>query len=279
MPSDLAKPAIKVPAGACDTHMHVYYAGHPAAPTAAFPPPPGPPEAYRQVQRRLGLERVVVVQPSAYGFDNEPTLRAMRDLSPGARGVAVVGPATPQAELERLTAAGIRGARFFMLPGGALPWEDLGPTAALVHGFGWHVVFQMDGRFLHERIGLLKSFPGDIVIDHNGKFLEPVGLEHPGMKALFELLDTGRVWLKVSAPYETSKTGHPAFEDVSVMARAFVRHAPERILWASNWPHPNQPKDGRTDEAMLLDILADWAPDEAVRRKILVDNPAKLYGF
>lgn len=270
---------IEVPRGACDTHMHVYYAGHPAAPTAVAPPPFGPPEAYREVQRRLGLERVVVVQPSAYGFDNEPTLRAMRDLAPGTRGVAVVGPQTTDAELESMTKAGVRGARFFMLPGGALPWEHLAETAARVHDLGWHVQLQMDGRFLHERLDLIRSFPGQVVIDHNGKFLEPVGPDHPGLKALYTLLDSGRVWVKCSAPYETSKTGHPRFEDVSTIARGLIAHAPERMLWATNWPHPGQPRDGRTDEAMLLDLLADWAPDAAVRKRILVDNPAALYGF
>lgn len=274
-----AKPRLNVPAGACDTHMHVYYAGHPVAPTAVAMPPEGPPEAYRAVQRRLGFERVVVVQPSAYGFDNEPTLRAMQELAPGTRGIAVVGPQTPEAELQRLTAAGIRGARFFMLPGGALPWDQLAETAARVQPFGWHVQLQMDGRLLPERLDLIRRFPGQVVIDHNGKFLEPVDLDHPGMAALRGLLDTGRVWIKCSAPYETSKTGQPAFADVGRIAKALIAHAPERILWASNWPHPGQPKDGRTDEAMLLDLLLDWAPDEGVRRKILVDNPAALYGF
>jgi D-galactarolactone isomerase len=279
MASEPRKPTIEVPPGACDTHMHVYYAGHPVAPTAVAQPPDGPPEAYRAVQRRLGFERVVVVQPSAYGFDNEPTLRAMRDLAPGTRGVAVVGPQTADVELERLTRAGIRGARFFMLPGGALPWEQLAATAARVHAFGWHVQLQMDGRLLPERIDLIRRFPGQVVIDHNGKFLEPVGADHPGLQALHALLDTGRVWIKCSAPYETSKTGQPRFADVSAIARGLIARAPERMLWATNWPHPGQPKDGRTDEAMLLDLLADWAPDAAVRKRILVDNPAALYGF
>lgn len=115
------------------------------------------------------------------------------------------------------------------------------------------------------------------MIDHVGKFLEPVPLDHDAFRSLLRLIDTGRVFLKLSAPYEVSKAGPPTYEDVGRLAKACVAAAPERMLWASNWPHPSVPE--KPDDAVLLDLLLDWAPDEATRRQILVDTPAKLYGF
>jgi len=117
------------------------------------------------------------------------------------------------------------------------------------------------------------------VIDHVGKFLEPVPPDHDAFKSLLRLVDTGRCWVKLSAAYETSKRGAPHYEDVGELAKALVKAAPERMLWASNWPHPQEPRDAMPDDADLLDILLEWAPDDAVRRKILADNPAELYGF
>jgi D-galactarolactone isomerase len=150
--------------------------------------------------------------------------------------------------------------------------------AARVHAFGWHVQLQLDGRKLADREATIRALPGRFVIDHVGKFLEPVGVDHPGFLALLRFLDTGRCWVKLSAPYETSKVGPPTYADVAVLAKALVSHAPERMLWASNWPHPSE-RAHPPDDALLLDLLLDWAPDAATRRRILVDNPAPLYGF
>lgn len=150
----------------------------------------------------------------------------------------MVEPSATDAELERLTRAGIRGIRFHMFRGGVLPWSSLDGMAARVHAFGWHVQLQLDGRELADREATIRALPGRFVIDHVGKFLQPVGVDHPGFRALTRLLDTGRCWVKLSAPYETSKVGPPTFADVGVLARALVAHAPERMLWASNWPHP-----------------------------------------
>jgi D-galactarolactone isomerase len=272
-------PTIAVPADATDTHLHVYDPAYSIAPTARSAPPLEATVAhYKAVQQRLGLTRAVIVQASVYGTDNACILAGMAALGPEVtRGVAVVDDKVGPAELDRLTRAGICGARFLMLPGGAIGWDQLDTVAAKVHGFGWHVQFQMDGRHLGERLAQIRNWPGRIVIDHNGKFLEPVSVDSAEFRVLLDLVATGRVWVKLSAPYETSKTGAPRYEDVSRLARALVKAAPERMLWASNWPHPGQ--QPRPDDAALLDILADWAPDEAVRRKILVDNPAELYGF
>jgi D-galactarolactone isomerase len=150
--------------------------------------------------------------------------------------------------------------------------------AARVPPFGWHLNVQFDGRDFEQFEERLAQAPSRIVIDHTGKFLEPVPPEHPGFKALLRLIDTGRTWVKLAAPYETSKLGPPTYDDVGRLAKALARAAPERMLWASNWPHPTQ---GVTapDDAVLLDMLLDWLPDDAARRKALADNPAELYGF
>jgi D-galactarolactone isomerase len=277
----MSLPKLKAPPGTCDTHLHVFGPRdvYPVVPTAVVQPPFAPVEAYRKVMERLGIARAVIVQPTGYGTDNRCTMDAVAALGLGvARAVVTVDQTVSDAELERLTKAGARAIRFHMLPGGVLPWEILETMAARVRAFGWHVQLQMDGRLLPEREALLRRLPGTLVIDHTGKFLEPVPPDHPGMKVLHGLLDTGRVWLKLSAPYETSKAGPPDYADVAALARPLLRAAPERVLWASNWPHVGKLADP-PDDAMLLDVMLYWCDDEGVRRKILVDNPAKLYGF
>ena len=257
--------------------MHVYDERHPADPAWPVPPPNAPASAYRRVQRELGLERCVVVQPNAYGFDNRCTAEGVRDLGPHARGIATVKPDIAEAELHRLQAAGFRGARCHVFPNAWLTWDDVPAVAARVAARGWHVQVQMDGRELPEREALLRALPTEVVIDHNGKFMEPVTPEHRAFQTLLRLLDTGRFWVKLSEPYATSRTGPPRYEDVSVLARALAKRHPERCVWASNWPHPGA--NPAPPNAALLDLLLDWAPDAAARTRILVDNPARLYGF
>ncbi len=259
--------------------MHVYRAEVPHA--AGGPALPGDfrEDHYREMQRRLGLTRVVVVQPNAYQDDNTVALAAIQALGPEARGVGVVRPGVSEEEIARLSKGGIVAQRIFQLPWGAVGFEKMHDVMARVHSFGWHANIQLDGRELPQWEATILRLPGKFVIDHIGKYLEPVTPEQEAFKSLLRLLDTGRCWVKLSGAYETSKTGAPKYEDVSRLARALVKHAPERMLWASNWPHPSAPKDAVPDDADLLDLLLDWAPDDALRRKILVDNPAALYGF
>ena len=273
------QPRLAAPAGAIDTAIHVYHASVPAVPGG--PPVPGdfPESAYQAVQRRLGFKRVVVVQPNAYQDDNRVTLEAIRALGPGAKGVGVVKPGVTDAEIERLTKGGIVAQRIFQMQWGAVGFDRMHEVMARVHPFGWFATIQLDGRELPQWEQTIRKLPGRFVIDHTGKFLEPVPPEHEAFKALLRLVDTGRCWVRLAGAYETSKTGAPAYEDVSRLARALVKHAPERMIWASNWPHPSAPKAKVPDDADLLDLLLDWAPDEAIRRKILVDNPAELYGL
>ncbi|MEJ8572637.1 amidohydrolase family protein [Microbaculum marinum] len=281
MTDSLPEPRLKAPAGTCDTHIHVYGAqdDYPIAPTSPFPPVFAPAAHYEEVMRRLGVDRVVVVQPSAYAKDNRCTIDAVAALgSDRARAVVVVGTGTSDAEMRDLTDRGAVGVRFHMLPGGVLPWEIIEEMAAKVSGFGWHVQLQLDGRLLPEKEAVIRRLPGRLVIDHTGKFLEPVQPKDPAFKTLLGLVERGNTWVKLSAPYETSKAGPPSYVDVGALARELIAAAPERMMWASNWPHPSaQPNP--PDDAMLLDILLDWCPDEATRHRILVDNPAELYGF
>jgi len=269
---------LTVPRGATDTHMHIYDAAQPAA-HGTFMPGNFPVDDYRDVQRRLGLECVIVVQPNAYADDNTVTLNAMRALGKGAKGVAVVKASVNDAELERLTKAGICALRIMTLHGGMLGFDVMDAVMARVHPFGWHANIQLDGRELPLYEAQIKRLPGKFVIDHTGKFLEPVTPDDAAFKSLLRLIDTGRCWVKLSAPYETSKSGAPKYEDVGRLAKALVKHAPSRMLWASNWPHPSARKPAPPRDEDLLDLLADWAPDAAVQKQILADNPAELYAF
>jgi D-galactarolactone isomerase len=273
------KPSLHVPEDACDCHMHVYESRFPLSPTALSKPPEAPVEDYEKVQERLGLTRAVVVQPSVYGTDNRCTLEAMAKMGTGARGVVVVDQTVTDAELRKLTDAGVRGIRFHMLGGGVLGWDILEKMASRVNEFGWHVQMQLDGRTLPEYEMVLKRLPCYLVIDHVGKFLEPVTPDHPGFQTLLRLIDRGRCWVKLSAPYEISKSGPPQYEDVGRLAKTLVRAAPERMVWASNWPHPTEPRTHLPNEADLLDLLLHWVEDDMNRSKILTDNPSKLYGF
>ena len=267
----------RLPAGACDCHIHIYEPGYALAPTATFVPPPGPVKAYQQVQQALGLSRVIVVQPTGYGFDNSCTVDALKKLGDQARGIAVVKPDISDEELQQLDRAGIRGVRFMMLPGGALGWDQLEPLAARIRPLGWHINFQMDGCDFPLYEARLRALPTPLVIDHIGKFLGPVTPAHVAYRSMCNLFESGRVWVKLSAPYESSQVGAPAYDDVAALALALARDFPERCLWASNWPHPNRVP--RPDDQAMLDLLPGWAPDAAVRKKILVDNPQALYGF
>lgn len=268
------------PALACDCHVHIYDAAYPLAPSATFTPPAAPVSAYRRVQAALGLERAVLVQPTGYGFDNRCLLDALAALGPAARGVVVIPPDLDDAALQRLHAAGVRGVRYMLLAGsgGLLSWDTLPAHAARIGPLGWHIDLQFDGRETAERRALIDALPCAVVVDHIGRFVEPVAPHAPSFRALLELLDAPQRWIKLSAPYETSRAGAPDYADVSPLASALLHAHPERCLWASNWPHPNRrpvPSD-----AALLEILTTWVGgDRRLRDRVLADNPARAYGF
>lgn len=264
--------------GACDTHMHFYSSTYPSSPTATLFPPDATVEQYRAFQHRIGLERVVVVQPTTYGMDNSCQLDAMASFGESARGVMVVDSSTPQDELERLDDLGVVGARFHMLPGGAVGWDELAPTAAAIADRGWHIQLQLDGNELAARAAALSSLPTPLVIDHIGRFMPPPStLDTPSITALCDLLDAGHTWIKLSAPYESTAATPPSHPEVLPLVDRLVRGWPERLVWASNWPHPGQPNPMTADE--LEALVTRWLPDEATRNAVLTGNAAELYGF
>jgi D-galactarolactone isomerase len=261
--------------------MHIFDPGYQQLPGTNLPSIPGTTVEYRKLRARLGITRTVIVQPAAFGNDNRCTLEAMKALTDDThqtRGVAIVQPGDSDDEIARLTEAGIRGIRYHLLPYGGVSWDTLNEMAARVAPHGWHVQLQMDGRELAGREAMLKALPCDIVIDHIGRFMQPVAADDPAWKVMRNLVDSGRCWVKLSAPYHGSKTGAPRYEDAGATAMELIRAAPERMLYATNWPHPSL-KNNLPDDASLLDQVNEWSGSEAVRHKILVDNPAKLYGF
>ena len=215
--------------GMCDCHMHIYDPRFTPQKPASIPDRRGTVADYRKVRERLGLERVVIVQPTGYGTDNSCTLDAMKALGDGARGVAVVAPGVEDAELERLTAAGIRGLRYVMFSHGTLKWETLTEMAARVATFGWNINLQLAGEELADHEAALAALPCDLVIDHIGRFTAPVDEKTPGVQTMHRLLDAGRCFVKLSAPYHGSKTGAPKYEDIGAIARALVRRWPEPL--------------------------------------------------
>jgi D-galactarolactone isomerase len=277
--SGTALPRLKAPAGACDCHMHVYDAER-------FPPPrpqsrmQGNARAadYRLLQRRIGTTRVVVVQPAAYATDNRVTLDAVAQLG-DARGIAVVHPTITGTELKALAAGGIRGIRFTQFdPRTAVTTLDMiEPLAKRVNDLGWHVQIHMRGDQIVDAADLWGRLPCPIVFDHLGRLPQPAGLDYPAFDIIRRLIDQGRTWVKLSGAYLDSKVGPPSYADVTKVAQALVKAAPQRLLWGSDWPHPSA--SSKPDDAVLLDLLLEWAPGEATCRRILVDNPQALYGF
>ncbi len=258
--------------------MHVYEPGFPLLRAEASQPgQPGTLAHYRMVRQQLGLTRAVIVQPSGYATDNSCTLQAMAKLGDDARGIAIVDTSVSDAELDRLTKLGIRGVRYYMR-GGLLSWESMPGMAARIAAFGWHVQLVCAPHELLEHKAALSKLPCDLVIDHMGRFEAGTPPTDESWRFFMKLVGGGRCWVKLSGVYYGSKSGPPLYADKAPMAKALIKAAPERMVWASNWPHPAYRKNF-PDEGKLLDLLADWTQDEALRRKILVTNPAKLYGF
>jgi D-galactarolactone isomerase len=263
-----------LPANATDCHHHVYDPRWPLDPRATLHPSGATIAEYRALQQRLGLDRHVIVQPSTYGTDNTGLVEALTTFGPEARGIAVVDASVSDEELSRLGRAGVCGVRFNLrLPAGA-GLEAMTSLAPRVAELGWHVQLNVSGDQLSELRPLLQSLPAPIVLDHLGHIASP---RHPGFAIIAGLIASGRAWVKLSGPYIGSAVGPPTYADRGEVARALVELAPERLVWGSDWPHPSETE--KPDDAGLLDLLAVWAPDEAVRRRILVTNPEALYGF
>jgi predicted TIM-barrel fold metal-dependent hydrolase len=277
---------VKAPPGACDCHHHIYD-------PARFPPSRKEAqqvanarvEDYRLLQRRIGTTRNIVVTPAPYPApvsDNLAALDAVKQLGPNARGVVIAYPEITDAELKMYDAAGVRGIRFSLTSGRpgaastATP-EVIETLAKKVNGLGWHVQFNTTAEQIVASQDLLNRLASPIVLDHMGHLPQPEGIDHPAFGIIRRLIDKGRTWVKLSVTYDSSKDGPPGYADVNKIGQAYVKAAPERLVWGSNWPHPSEEK--KPDDAMLFDLIAQWAPEEATRKRILVDNPQTLYGF
>lgn len=271
-------PKLNAPANTCDCHMHIYDSRFPFAANAALRPPDAHVSDYRLLQKRIGTTRNVVVQPSSYGTDNRCTLDAVAALGVTARAVAVVDTTVTDAELHRLAGQGVRGIRFNLVQAGATTAEMIEPLSKRVNDLGWHVQIHMLGDQIAQIEDILQRVSSPIVFDHFGRIPGPDGVKHPAFQVIRKLIDRGRTWVKLSSAYLNSKVGPPGYADMRELAQAYVQAAPERMLWGTDWPHPTE-KDTKPNDAALFDLLAAWVPDARTRQRILVDNPAVVYGF
>ena len=274
-------PKLKAPVNACDCHLHIY--------DERFPPP-GPVarlvkgaavEQYRLLQKRIGTTRAVIVTPSAYATANAVTIDGIAHLGPAeARGVAVVRTEVTDAELKKMADGGIRGIRFTLFdPKTAVTgFEMIEPLVKRANDLDWHVQLHFRGDQIVEKEDLLMRIAAPIVFDHMGRIPQPAGVKHPAFTIICRLIDKGRTWVKLSGVYQDSKVGPPTYADTTELTRAYLKFAPERMVWGSDWPHPTE-RDHKPNDAVLFDLLPEWAPDESLRNKVLVDNPAVLYGF
>ncbi|MGJ7487438.1 amidohydrolase family protein [Variovorax sp. LT2P21] len=276
------KPTLVAPALACDAHMHVYDRRFGVQGAADAMIDDATADDYRLLQRRNGTQRTVVVQPRVHGTDNSVTLSAIRALGAAhTRGVAVVRPDVSDAELERLHAGGIRGIRFTLYTPthATTDFAMVEPLAHRVHALGWHVQLHWSAAQLVEHAPLLERLPGTVVLDHLARLPQPAPHAHPAFGLVCRLLDEGRTWIKLSGAYLDSALGAEGhYADTTALAQAWVRHAPERLVWGSDWPHPTE-RHAVPDDAQLFDLLGDWVPDDATRHRVLVENPARLYDF
>jgi predicted TIM-barrel fold metal-dependent hydrolase len=276
-----ARPLFNAPPGTCDSHLHIYDPAFPPAWPKLRAVPNGSVADYRLLQQRLGTQRAIVVQPAPYGTDNRGTVAAVQALGmEHARAVAVLHPTVTDAELAALHEGGVRGLRFTQHnPKTAVTSPDMiEPLARRVSELGWHTQLHLLADQLVAMESLVDSLPGTIVIDHMGRLPQPDGLKHPAHKVLRRMLDGGRTWVKLSGAYLDTKIGPPRYADATKVARDLVKAAPERCVWGSDWPHPTE-VEKKPDDAILFNLLQEWVRDEPTRHNVLVNNPAKLYGF
>jgi predicted TIM-barrel fold metal-dependent hydrolase len=274
----IAPPSFALPAGACDTHAHVVSAdpSYPLTAGRSYTPPPAPEEKYLAMLDANGMERGVVVQISVYGTDNRCMLDTLRRHPQRLRGVAVVSTDVTDRELQDMHDAGVRGLRINVLFGGGVSLDIMETLATRIAGMGWHMQFLLDARQLPDLMPRMRKLPVPGVIDHMGHMPVAEGMAHPGFQALQHLLRDHGWWTKLSGAYRISDD-FQAYRDVVPWAQKLIESAPDRVVWGSDWPHVAIPRMPGTD--VLRDQLALWAPDAAVRKRILVDNPARLYGF
>jgi len=278
------KPRIALPKGSIDTHVHVFEPRYPLSPARGYNPPPSTLADLRHLHATLGIERVVFTQPSVYGIDNSAILDGMAALNKEkpnrARAVVALDMSVTDKQLAALDAAGVRGVRLNTDNKGGMPiaFSDIPELTARIAPMGWHLEFLFPGKDIVELMPLFTGLQIRMSIAHFAYQSATAGVKAPGFQALLELARGGNTWIKISGANRVSRGDLPPYDDVKPMAQALINAAPQHIMWGTDWPHPNKyvvnPNDGD-----LVDALGDWVTDDAMRRKILVDNPAAFYRF
>ena len=272
------KPQYVPPPGACDAHCHVFGPGakFPYAPDRSYTPPDAPKEQLAALHKHLGFSRAVLVQASCHGIDNAAVVDALNSSQGAWRGVCMINDLVTDGELRTLHAAGVRGARFNFVAhlGGAPDLRVIEAVVKRIKPLGWHLQVHLDAQDIAAYRDFLLGLDIVFIIDHMGRVVAKNGLEQPPFKLLLDLMQDERVWVKVSGSERVSSTGRP-YHDAMPYARALIAAAPGRVLWGTDYPHPNvkeMPNDGEQ-----VDLFAETITDEAMRKRILVDNPTKLY--
>ncbi|HYH43854.1 MAG TPA: amidohydrolase family protein [Burkholderiales bacterium] len=277
-------PAYKAPPGACDTHFHVFgpLDKYPVAERSRYEPPYAPLEEYVELARKLGIERMVFVQPSAYGTDNTYMLESMAKVGVPCRGIVDIDEDAPDALIESLHAQGVRGVRINTSP--IAPYDAARPAALekrvrtlerRTKHLGWILEFLGPAWLTRAMMPLMRELEMDYILCHIGMFLAKDGPNQPGFGEMIELARNGRCWLKLTGPYRFAEA--PDFAGSTEMVRALTATVPDRLIWGTD--HPHLSFADKVGSVGLYNLLGQWIPDEAVRRKVLTDNPAKLFGF
>lgn len=282
-----------VPEGACDCHVHTFDPQHfPYSPARPYTPEPVSVGELRSLHKSLHMSRVIVVQTTVYAADNAGALDAMKQLGARARGVCVIDDKTPDSALDEMNRAGMRGIRLNLETAGEtdpdLARKRFQAAVERIKNRKWHIQIYARLSVIEGIKDLVAAAPMPVVFDHFAGTQAAPGVDQPGFADLLGLLRSGKAYVKISAPYRSS-TNAPDFPDVAPIAKAMVAANPQRILWGSDWPHPGTPVPGRStaeitpffkiDDGHILNFLPQWVPEAGVRKTILVDNPARLYGF
>ncbi|WP_244670411.1 amidohydrolase family protein [Rhodoplanes elegans] len=274
-------PAFRLPAGTVDTHMHIFgpISKYPYADARSYTPPEALLTTYQALQRTLGVQRAVLVNATVHGTDNTIVADAIATDPKTYRGVAAIDDSLTDKQIEALDKAGFKGCRFTFVSRlrNAPDTRVFDRVVDQIKGLGWHVDLYIEPDKVETLLPMLRKLPLRYVIDHMGDVKAAAGIEQPGFKALVELLRSDeKCWMKVTCPERVAAAGAP-FDDVVPFARKLVEAAPDRVLWGTDWPHPNvkfMPNDGD-----LVDLVPRYAPDPVLQRKLLVENPQTLYGF
>ncbi len=278
------KPNIILPKGAIDTHVHVFYDSYTLSPDRGYTPPESTLEDLKHLHSQLGIDRVVFTQPSVYGTDNAAILDGMNALNAEtpnrARGVCAMTMDFTDEQLAELDAQGIRGVRLNIDNKGGMPLElDAIPELeARIKPFNWHIEWLFPGKDIVNLMPVFEKMTTPMSIGHFAYQPATAGIEAPGFQALLKLMRDGNTWIKISGANRVSATDLPPYDDCQPMARALIEANADHVMWGTDWPHPNK-FEVNPNDADPVEAFGQWVPDEAMRQRIMVDNPAKFYGF